>query len=254
MSAWRKVPSAAVSARALQDWFTTPLGAAVLAAERRLLMRQLDECFGYHLLQLSVDDSLTLFDGSRVQRCFRAGPVFRADGQPFIQCDYQSLPFDCDSLDVVIVHHSLEFCVSPHAVLRELHRVLVPHGRLLLMGFNPWSLLGARLRLAADFGRSVAWQRHSLTVPRLRDWLALLGFGCERVEYGFSQLPLHRTARQPAADEGPLWRDYWPLGGIYLLSARKEVAAGIPLKPRWTKGRPRLVALPVAKPTGRAAG
>lgn len=253
MPAWKPVSPPELLAPALHAWFRTPLGAAVLAAEQQLVARQLEECFGYHLLQLSVDDSLTLFADSRVQRCFKAGPVGGAGGEPFVQCRYDELPFDSDSLDVAIVHHSLEFCASPHAVLRELYRVLVPHGRLLLIGFNPWSLLGARLELAARFGQREHWQRHGLTARRLNDWLALLGFGCERTEYGFAQLPLHRTARAPRPDTGPQWRDYWPLGGIYLLSASKEVAAGIRLKPRWAAGRPRLVALPVVKPTSRTA-
>jgi ubiquinone/menaquinone biosynthesis C-methylase UbiE len=46
----------------------------------------------------------------------------------------------------------LEFAAEPHAILREVDRVMMPVGRLVIVGFNPWSLWGPaqRARLLAQ--------------------------------------------------------------------------------------------------------
>lgn len=252
MSGWKRLSPAEVLAPASHRWFKSELGGAVLAQEQRLIDRRLGNCFGYHLLQLSVDNRLTLFGNSRIQRCFKAGPAPVSGPDTVVHCDWQALPFESDSIDVAIVHHALEFADSPHAMLRELQRVLVPHGRLLLIGFNPVSLLAARLWLAGQLDGDRRWHQHWLMPTRLQDWLALLNFAWEPAAFAFHRPPLKLAARWAGPPAAPAWHERWPLGGIYVMSAVKEVAAGIPLKPRWGRATPRLVALPVAKPTSRS--
>ncbi len=272
MQLWKRQPELTAVAPALRDWYATPLGQAILAVERRLLARQLGNAFGYHLLQLGIDLELTLFEGCRVQRCFKAGPVVAgvaANGLagswseaagldearseeknrevPVVRCDFEALPFESDSLDVVVVHHVLEFANNPHAVLRELYRVVVPHGRILIVGFNPWSLFGMRM-LASRFGRQPLWHNHLLAPARVTDWLQLLGFESERTDYGFHRLPFNRGAAWSLADGDNAWSRYWPMGGIYQITAVKEVVTFIPLRqPRRLPAA--LAPLPVPKPT-----
>lgn len=253
MSEWKRLSPPERVAPALHDWFESPLGAAVLAEEQRLIDRALSDCFGYHLLQLGVDNQRTLFNCSRVQRCIKAGDVRAVDAGLTVRCELDALPFDTDSIDVAVVHHALEFAPSPHGVLRELQRVIVPNGRLLLLGLNPWSALGGRVRLAGRFGRRHRWHQHWLSPARMHDWLALLGFASERTEFAFHRLPWQRTAGWGAPRPAqPHWLDYSPLGGAYMITAIKSVGAGIALKPRWARMRPRLVPLPVAKPSTQA--
>lgn len=254
MSAWRTQPPLDALVPSLHAWYATELGQAVLAVEQRLLDRSLTDCFGYFLLQLGVDSQLDLFGDSRVQRCFKAGPIVppsAATAGPcrshFVRCDFAELPFECDSIDAIVVHHVLEFAANPHAVLRELHRVLVPRGRIVLVGFNPWSLFGVRMMLARLRNNSV-WNNHLLSAVRMHDWLQLLGFDTERTDYGFHRLPLQRTARWGATANDRLSR-YWPLGGVYAITATKSVAQFIPMKPRWSAPKPVLTPLSVAKPS-----
>ncbi len=47
-----------------------------------------------------------------------------------------------DSIDLVFLPHTLEFSADPHQVLRETERVLIPEGRVIILGFNPLSSLG----------------------------------------------------------------------------------------------------------------
>lgn len=251
MPTWKHQPPFEALAPALRVWFQTELGRAVLTAEQQLIDRCLSDCFGYHLLQLSVDNDLTFYRDCRVQRCFKAGsvpPVTPAERGLFVQCDVQELPFESDSLDAVIVHHAMEFAANPHAVLRELYRVIVPEGRIVLVGFNPWSLLGARMAMGRYRSGSI-WRNHFLSVSRLHDWLQLLGFTMQRTDYGFHRPPLHRSGgvREHA------WARHWPGGGVYAITAVKEVSRFIPMKPLWATPRPVLAPLSVAKPSANHA-
>jgi SAM-dependent methyltransferase len=166
---------------------------------------------------------------------------------PFVRCEAEALPFETDSLDVVIVHHVLEFSANPHALLRELHRVTVPHGRILLLGFNPWSMFGLRMA-AGQFRGDSLWRNHLLSAPRVTDWLQLLGFDSDRVDFGFHRPPLQRAARWFDGESERPWTRHWPMGSVYLITAVKQVAKFTPIRPRWAR-TPALVPLPVAKPS-----
>lgn len=251
MPNWKHQPSFDALAPALHAWFQTELGRAVLQVEQQLIDRCLSDCFGYHLLQLSVDNDLTFYDECRIQRCFKAGSTPPSSASErgkalFVQCEAHELPFESDSLDAVIVHHAMEFAANPHAVLRELYRVTVPEGRIVLVGFNPWSLLGARMLLGRYRSNSI-WRNHFLSAARLHDWLELLGFTLQNTDYGFHRPPLQRAGQWPRARERA-WARHWPGGGIYAITAVKEVSKFIPLKPLW-KSRPALAPLTVAKPS-----
>lgn len=251
MRVWKHQPRVETLAPTLRAWFTTELGRAVLSTEERLIEQSLTNCFGYHLLQLGVDSDLSFFRECRVQRCFKAGPILpqkacverRCD---FVQCRFEELPFETDSLDVVVAHHVVEFANDPHAMLRELHRVTVPHGRLVLIGFNPWSPLGARMVMGRWKGSGV-WRNHWLSASRVQDWLQLLGFAVEQTAYAFHHLPLHRTARW--ARIGAPWMRRMPGGGIYIITAIKQVAKFIPIRSPRRRPVSVLTPLPVVKPS-----
>ncbi|WP_223717365.1 class I SAM-dependent methyltransferase, partial [Escherichia fergusonii] len=59
-----------------------------------------------------------------------------------LRCDFHALPFPANSLDLVVLPHALELASDPHETLREVERVLVPEGRVVILGFNPASLWG----------------------------------------------------------------------------------------------------------------
>lgn len=253
MRVWKHQPQVEALAPALRVWFETELGRAVLAHEKNLIERSLTNCFGYHLLQLGIGSDLNFFDDCRVQRCFKAGPLLpqAAGANAFVQCNFEELPFDSDSLDVVVAHHVVEFANDPHAMLRELYRVVVPEGRVIVVGFNPWSPLGARM-VIGRWKNSSMWRNHWLSVSRMQDWLQLLGFAVERTEYGFHHLPLHRAARWSRPDAA--WARHLPGGGIYMITAIKKEAKFIPLRPLRIRPVSVLSPITVAKPSANVGG
>ena len=68
-------------------------------------------------------------------------------GSPDLYAKCHELPIATQSIDLVLLPHVLEFAEEPHAVLREVDRVMMPEGRLVIVGFNPWSLWGMRSAL-----------------------------------------------------------------------------------------------------------
>ncbi|MEK9777100.1 MAG: SAM-dependent methyltransferase, partial [Quisquiliibacterium sp.] len=126
-------------------------------------------------------------------------------------------------------------------------RVLRPEGRLIISGLNPVSLWGLRQFLARGPIPAFVPDRHGqIGLPRLRDWLKLLGFEVERGRYGCFRPPcmtqrwLDRTSFIEGA--GDRW---WPIcGAVYMLSAVKRVQ-GMRLVGRlWKSARARARARP----------
>lgn len=213
----------------------------MLACQQRLIDEMLVAHFGYHLLQLSVHSTFSLYDDCRVQNKYRCHPFsLQADAQ----CDFDQLPFDSESMDVVVLHHAHEFVPNPHAVLRELQRVVIPNGLLVVIGFNPWSLLGLYSNIGRFYSRSI-WQNHLIAAGRMKDWLSLLGFETEQCQYGHHFPELLDRTRQPLARQ---FSRHWPLGNFYIMSAIKHQAGVTPLKPRWQQGASGFAGLTPIKP------
>jgi SAM-dependent methyltransferase len=158
---------------ALLRWFDTPAGRALLAAERAVC-RQLATAPGFRLVHLGVAP------GHGVADCFGQHCRFSLAEVPGSGVDavvsFDALPLPSDTVDVVVLHHVLDFAPYPHGVLVEAARTLRPGGRLILIGFNPYSLVGVRKWLLSPLRKTTVWRHNSLRRARLVDWLALLGF------------------------------------------------------------------------------
>lgn len=66
----------------------------------------------------------------------RAGPKYHS---PFWLANAEQLPFADEQFDLVCAEYLLEHVEDPSAVLKEVHRVLAPGGRLVLVTPNLWS-------------------------------------------------------------------------------------------------------------------
>ena len=77
------------------------------------------------------------------------------EGRSTVWCDLLDLPFEAQSVDLLVMPHTLEFTSDPHRLLREAERVLMPEGRLIILGFNSLSLWGARQSLGKVAGQAV---------------------------------------------------------------------------------------------------
>ena len=126
----------------LHAWLDTPLGRYVMNWDVARFDVLVADIFGNNAVQLGVPE----FDFLRANRMpfrFRAGA-----GDVLVETDYAALPFAAGSVDLVVLPHVLEFAANPHQVLREVERVLVPEGHVVIAGFNPVSLFGLKRMLA----------------------------------------------------------------------------------------------------------
>ncbi|MBK1650165.1 methyltransferase domain-containing protein [Rhabdochromatium marinum] len=243
---------------ALDHWYRSPLGQRVAATEARCLEELLEDAFGYYLLQVGAQEPFaaaleacrirqqillqTTDDGPRTPGAVRAPGT--GDVAP-LRAELMRLPFAADSLDAVVLPHSLDFSPDPHRVLREVERVLIAEGRVFLFGFNPFSTWGVR-RVWPRRRGMVPWCGSRLTLLRVCDWLKLMGFHIEVKRMLVFRPPWCRAFNARLDWVDSLGQRYGKvLGGVYAVRAVKRLSTLTPLRSRW-KPRPSLL------PTGRA--
>jgi SAM-dependent methyltransferase len=234
----------ATRSAAPNDWFEGPLGSRVLREEAALAPIALDNVFGFELLQVGTwGPAQHLLDGARTQHTTLVAPQL---GPVVTLCaPLDTLPFRSDSIDAILLPHTLELVEDPYAVLREAERILTAEGCLMICGFNPFSGWGARRALGRLFGRPEFPPRtqRMLSERRLRDWVALLGFDVDGV-YGYlGSLPLKGRAHASEFQASASWAS-----GAYLLKARKRVTSLTLVRPPRRRSRPRVL-VGAAEPT-----
>lgn len=240
--------------RPLSQWFGSPLGQLLVSKERELIDDQLRNLFGYHLLQLSVAHQLDLTQASRISHRFALYP--QVAEQPLITglADFNHLPLPANSIDLVLLHHVLDYSQKPHQVLREAASTLISQGHLVVIGFNPWSLFGLWRWVVRFFSSAPQWRHQSLRLGRILDWLAVLDFEPIVIKQGFYCPPCHK----PKVIKYLQWMEHWGKrlnlvgGGFYMIVARKDSLALTPLKPQW-QGYAGLRGWGVIKILGRAS-
>ena len=235
----------------LRAWYDSPLGQLLAAAEHSVLEEVFPGLFGYHLVEIGgAGLPPALLDTCPIRHRMRLDDAAEGGGAT-VRGHVDALPVRSDSIDAVILTHVLEFAEDPHQVLREIDRVLVPEGHLVIVGFNPWSSWGLWRVLLARRGR-VPWCGRFFSPARLRDWLRLLGFDVEQLHIGFYRPPFERASWQRRLQSleavGERWYPY--LGGTIVLVARKRVSTLTPIRPFW-RTRSNLVRGGVVEPSTR---
>lgn len=162
---------------ALDTWFQSPLGQYLSEQLESRLAPVLTTSFGYYAVQIGEAGlSDEIIQNCRIKSVFRMGPQHLAsDQQQDAYIDSSSLPVASDSIDLVILMNTLSQAKDPHAILREVNRVLIPDGKLIIIDFNPVSLWGIR-HLLQSWLDDAPWAGHYYTAGRLKDWANLLGF------------------------------------------------------------------------------
>jgi SAM-dependent methyltransferase len=247
-------------------WMETSQGQYVIQWEQAQFDRIVENVFGYNAVQIGagklaslrssrIQTRLVLLHQHQLQEA-AVGLVPSDDAQDrtafgLIE-SFDDLPIGDESLDLLVLPHLLEFSEDPHALLREVDRVLRPEGKLIVTGFNPVSLWG----LTRPTPR-----KQLISPPRLRDWLKLLNYESDQSAYGCYRPPfvdhawLQRWAFLETA--GDQW---WPIcGAVYFHCATKKVPGMRLIGPAWKKrsakasARPALVGKLSGQPNEREA-
>ena len=225
------MPNCKLTANSLSEWFASEQGSYVLTREQAYFDHTVSDIFGFNAVQIGVPEH-NFLKSSRIPLHFTAGN--QVGNQVRLCCE--ELPFDSGSLDLVLLPHVLEFADNPHQILREAERVLRPEGSLVISGFNPFSLWGLHRALGRKQG--YPWRGHFIRLPRLKDWLALLGFEVVGGRFAAYAPPVHHkkwlTSFAFMEKAGDRW---WAVsGGVYFLHAIKRVHGMRLIQPQWNKG------------------
>jgi len=209
------------------SWLKSALGSYLVAKEKAIYDMNVVDIFGFNAMQIGMLE-MDLLQQSRIPKLIR---VDSSSGD--VLCETEYLPFEASSIDLVCLPHVLEFSENPHQTLREVERVLVPEGHVILTGFNPLSIWGIRRWLSKS--KQYPWGGKYFTSGRIKDWLALLG-----LEYvsGSTQafiLPINdeKWIKRQKCIEEAFTNCCPPLGGIYYIVAKKRVVNMTLLKPSW---------------------
>jgi len=249
----------------VRNWLTTPLGEALVQQESRVVEEAFDGIFGEQCLQLGLwGEANTFLKHARTQRgCLidegyvhpadegivhpadegivhPVGAALAATEGPSVIGQLHRLPIASDSVDCVLLPHVLDYSDRPHAILREVDRVLTAHGHLAILGFKTGGLWGVR-RLIPGAGLPPD-ANNLLPERRLRDWLQLLDLRIHGVTRFFFRWPLpgvHRASSPKWEQRGQRW---WPeFAACYMLTAQKRVSTLTPVRPQWRR-KPKVVA------------
>ncbi len=214
----------------LHDWMDTPLGGYVLGREQAWLDEITPDIFGYYALQLGLPQ-VDLLRESRIAHRYRIDPSRGAD----LPARFAELPIATHTVDLAVLPHVLEFAEDPHDILREIDRVMIPEGRLIIIGFNPWSLFGVRRALGrAD---AVPWDGRFVSLIRIKDWLSLLGFDVADAHLACYAPPIRSEKwRRRFGFMDPVGDRWWGVsGGVYMLQAIKRVRGMRIITPAWSQ-------------------
>ena len=145
----------------MHDWLMTPVGQYILGWEENHFQTLSADIFGFNAVQIGFPEINTLQENrmtnrwythpfmpeSEIRRMQETGHFSEPDSDSVrisLVHDIDELPFASESVDLIVLPHAFEFARSPHQILREVDRVLIPEGQVIISGFNPASLWGIR--------------------------------------------------------------------------------------------------------------
>lgn len=216
------------------NWFESESGKSLVDFEQKVVQSYLDQKFGYYALQLG-EHQQNLIRNVKVKH-----HILSRGKEKNIDLDAEWLPFNFDSIDLILCFHLFEKASNPQKLMDELFRVTVSGGYVIICGFNLLSFAG--LRKTVKFDNYFPWNGSFLSITKIQNLLKQSGFTLRESKLEHFQ-PLFfdnkSNINQKLEKIGNRW---FPLfGNIYFLVAEKVTVSKIPKKQKWNKIKQRKV-------------
>lgn len=222
----------------LKTWFTTRVGEALFGQERVLLDKHLAKLFGYYLLQVGQTTEQSLLDTSRVKHKVLLDDQRMQTTELQVLADLDFLPFKPDSMDVILMPHTLESVSDPYHLVRQVDAMLRAEGSLVITGFNPFGCTILRSRFGS--ARKELKQANFIKMHRIIDWLNLLGYELKVTQHGPISCLANRKDRLDSwfwtgVERFERWLDKVGIhfGNVYIIVAKKRDVTPKPVGLDW---------------------
>ncbi len=213
----------------IYKWFKTPPGQYLLNWEHNQFNIVITNIFGYQAWQIGFGEH-SFLDSNKIpfKGCLGTEfplPEIIKRWQVYVVSELENMPFKSQSLDLLVLPHIFEWSNDPYAVLCEAWRSLVPGGRLIISGFNPWSLWGLYNCISCILNLENSLPIKQISFRKLKNWLELLSFNIDSKYFG-CYIPFCLTEKWIKrwylfeSVGSRLW--YWG-GAIYIISAIKHI-------------------------------
>jgi len=215
------------------NWIRSPRGCYLMDIQRGILSDYLSSLFGRYGAILSIAPNDNVWDFCKTNQLMHISPVQNQDVLNRTNCflDVYNWPFQIESIDMVVLHHVLECVDFPHRLLKEACLSIRPGGKMVIIGFNPYSYWGIRRIFE---GNSFIRKAKLFPCWRVEDWLMLLDF--ERC-YFYSGSPFYPSPKLYEFSGFPFINKKTfissLLGSFYILGVEKSAVAGIHSRFKW---------------------
>jgi len=201
------------------SWRDMPWGDYFRDALTQQLQPYLGKLYGFHMLKIG-----NLSAEINTEHCAISHQVNVGSEGDLLQVLAQAthLPFESKSIDACLLAHTLAWSQDPHRVLREVDRVLIDDGWMIISGFNPFSLLGIS-KMVPGIQRKAPWSGRMFSQMRLLDWLNLLNYEV-MFRTRFQVVPWHQQGGKVISAHLPA------LGCLNIVVARKRTFPLTPTK------------------------
>lgn len=232
------------------EWYhSTPSGQKLRDSEASYLLNSLQLTYYQRILQvgrLGMEPQYIVDEFTRNFALVTDEPSDQPCTTNSVLATMQEWPIACESIDILLLPHLIEFEDDPHRLLSEAERVLKPEGRLIILGFNPWNIQGL---LPSRKHSLSAWNNRFVGCFQMMEWLNLLKFEAEfSAGFGFS-------SSRPFFEPQSAWRrSIAYLNAAYAVKAIKRTWTPIPMKPAWLSAPDMIPGQVMAPPLMRKQG
>lgn len=222
----------------LQNWYHRSLGQKILHQETQLAVQLCRKQKAHSVLHLGgLKHQFHDLAATNAQVEDIALGSLGSGKHPLLMPCADSNKLRPQSYDHIVITQCLEWYKAPVPLLNDCCQLLVDSGRLVVYGFNPWSLWGLAHALYQGTGLPVGGTMHS--VAALQEWMQQLGLQIESTSSFCFRPPLHKSRNF----DSMLWMEKigkwaWPYcGAFYQIVAQKNSYASSSVWQGWRKRR-----------------